>query len=150
MDGLKLWENKPQSIPAQCKTSKGVYIFLDVWIDHVLQASVCLITCLGRAWVSPTLAWLHCARVCVSMLACLDRPLTENFKWVRILILRRSSSWLLPECSIGYLELRRLKLKHTWQLIPCLLQITKCRLPTGSTNFNQGFEQLLQDGKGQA
>jgi len=37
-------ENEPQSIPALCKTSKGVYIFSDVRIDHVLQASVCLIT----------------------------------------------------------------------------------------------------------
>ena len=43
---------------------------------------------------------------------------------------------LLPECSIGYLELRRLKLKDTWQLIPCLLQIINGRLPTGGTNFD--------------
>ena len=26
---------------------------------------------------------------------------------------------LLPEYSAGYLELRRLKLKYTWQLTPC-------------------------------
>ena len=43
---------------------------------------------------------------------------------------------LLPECSAGYLELRRLKLKHTWQLTACLLQIINGRLPTGSTNFD--------------
>ena len=43
---------------------------------------------------------------------------------------------LLPECSAGYLELRRLKLKHTWQLTGCLLQIINGRLPTGSTNFD--------------
>ena len=36
---------------------------------------------LGRAWASPTLAWQHCRSVCVSMLACLDWPLTINFKW---------------------------------------------------------------------
>ena len=30
---------------------------------------------------------------------------------------------LLPGCSAGYLELGRLKLKHTWQLTACLLQI---------------------------
>ena len=30
---------------------------------------------------------------CVCMFACLDRPLTVNFKWGRILILRKSSSW---------------------------------------------------------
>ena len=35
----------------------------------------------GRAWASPTLAWLHCTRVYISMLACLDRPLTVKFKW---------------------------------------------------------------------
>ena len=29
-----------------------------------------------QAWASRTLAWLHCARVCLSM----DRPLTANFK----------------------------------------------------------------------
>ena len=43
---------------------------------------------------------------------------------------------LLPECSIGYLELRRLKSKHTWQLTLCLLQIINSRLPTGSTIFD--------------
>ena len=30
---------------------------------------------------------------------------------------------LLPECSAGNLESRRLKLKHKWQLTACLLQI---------------------------
>ena len=39
---------------------------------------------------------------------------------------------LLPEGSAGYLELRRLKLKHTWQLTACLLQIINGSLPTGS------------------
>jgi len=43
---------------------------------------------------------------------------------------------LVAECSVGYLELRRLKLKHTWHLTPCLLQIINGRLPTGSTNFD--------------
>ena len=43
---------------------------------------------------------------------------------------------LLLECSVGYVELRRLKLKYTWQLTPCLLQIIDGRLPTGSTNFD--------------
>jgi len=40
---------------------------------------------------------------------------------------------LLPECSTGYFELRRMKLKHTWQLTACLLQIINSSLPTGST-----------------
>ena len=34
------------------------------------------------------------------------------------------SWWVKPEglsleCRVGYLELRRLKLKYTWQLTPC-------------------------------
>jgi len=41
---------------------------------------------------------------------------------------------LLLECNVGYLELRRLK--YTWQLTPCLLQIIDGMLPTGSTNFD--------------
>ena len=40
---------------------------------------------------------------------------------------------LLPECTASYLELRRLKLKHTWQLTACLLQIINGSLRTGST-----------------
>ena len=36
---------------------------------------------------------------------------------------------ILLECSVSYLELRRL-LKYTWQLTP------DGRLPTGSTKFN--------------
>ena len=43
---------------------------------------------------------------------------------------------LLLECSISYLELRRLKWKHTGQLTPCLLQIINGRLPTGSSNLD--------------
>ena len=59
---------------------------------------------------------------------------------------------LLPECSAGYLELRRLRLKHTWQLAACLLQIINGRLPTGSTNFDHdgGGVVARQDGKGHA
>ena len=56
--------------------------------DHVPTPTRCpthrrkLLSCLlRRAWASPTLAWLHCAHACVCLLACLDRPLTVNFKW---------------------------------------------------------------------
>ena len=45
---------------------------------------------------------------------------------------------LLPECSVGDPERKRLKLKHAWQLTPCLyvlLQIINGRLPMGSTNI---------------
>ena len=44
---------------------------------------------LGQAWASPTLAWLHCARMCISM----DWPLTINFKWAHSNISQRSISW---------------------------------------------------------
>ena len=59
---------------------------------------------------------------------------------------------LLPECSAGYLKLRQLKLKHTWQLTACLLQIINGRLPTGSTNFDHdgGGVVAHQDSKGHA
>ena len=42
---------------------------------------------------------------------------------------------LLPECSVSYLELRQLKLKHTWHLTPCLLQIINGWLHTGQYKF---------------
>ena len=60
---------------------------------------------------------------------------------------------LLPESSAGYLELRRLKLKHTWQLTACLLQIINSSLPTSSTIFNPVTtvaKRSRQDGKGHA
>ena len=38
--------------------------------------------------------------------------------------------------SVSYMELR-MKLKYTWQLIPCLpVLIIDGRLPTGTTNFD--------------
>ena len=57
---------------------------------------------------------------------------------------------LVPECSAGYLELRRLKLKHTWQLTACLLQIINGSLRTGSTiSITIVFKVVVrQDGKG--
>ena len=39
------------------------------------------------------------------------------------------------KCSVSYLEMRRQKLKHTWQLTSRLLQIIDGRLLTGSTNL---------------
>ena len=60
---------------------------------------------------------------------------------------------LLPECSAGNLELRRLKLKHTWQLTACLLQIINGSLPMGSTISIMTVVlsgRAHQDGKGHA
>ena len=83
-------------------------------------------------------------RTCMCILACLQ-PYTVNFKIscldfiitkIELMHSVGNHEGLLPECSIGYLELRRLKLKDTWQLIPCLLQIINGRLPTGGTNFD--------------
>ena len=72
---------------------------------------------LGRAWASPTLAWLHWARVCVSSYACLDRSLTVNFTHSyftisnicprrRVLQLSRENKrdGLLPDCRVGMKE----------------------------------------------
>ena len=48
---------------------------------------------------------------------------------------RRAFARVQRDC-VGYMELR-LKLKYTWQLIPCLpVQIIDGRLLTGSTNFD--------------
>ena len=48
---------------------------------------------------------------------------------------RRAFARVQRDC-VGYMELR-LKLKYTWQLIPCLpIQIIDSRLLTGSTNFD--------------
>ena len=65
-------------------------------------------------------------RTCVydCLLACLDQPLTINFKWTYSNFSRRSILWsmwkpsggLLSECSISNSEWRRLKLMHEWQL----------------------------------
>ena len=77
------------------------------------------------------------------LVACLDRPLTGNFKYARLnfnimkielMHLVGDREVLLPECSAGNLELRRLKLKRTWQLTACLLQIINGSSPTGGTN----------------
>ena len=43
---------------------------------------------------------------------------------------------LLPEYSAGYLELRRLKLKHMTTYSLFATQIVNGRFPTGSTNFD--------------
>ena len=80
-----------------------------------------IVNLLGRAWASPTLVWLH-LRKCVY--ACL-RPYTVKFKWAclhfnirKIKLMHLKSWWAKPEglfleCSVGYLELRQLKLKYT-------------------------------------
>ena len=97
---------------------------------------------LGRAWASPTLTWLHCGSVCVSICACLFGPTTyhkfqmSTFKYftmiacqVHALPTRRSKSWewawrataRLQVRREGELEQRRFKLNvlaaHTATLI---------------------------------
>ena len=81
----------------------------------------------GWARVSPTLAGLHCKDAClhlsVRQLVCLQ-PYTINVKltlsilwsFERPCVLRLSRWRLQPECSVGDLKQRRLKLKHAWQL----------------------------------
>ena len=87
----------------------------------------------------------YCDFIAHMMFACLLawtdhllKILNERAKFTKIELMHSvptvgDHEGLLPECSVGYLEL---KLKYTWQLPPCLLQIIDGRLPTGSTNFN--------------
>ena len=92
-----------------------------------------------------------CMAVCLSVCGHIPKILNER---VEILILRRwgrgplrrSSSvcreaWRL-ECSVGYLEMRWLKLKYTWQLP------IDGRLPTGSTNLITTVVEVGASGKG--
>ena len=52
---------------------------------------------------------------------------------------------LLPKCSIGNPERRRLKLKHAWQLTSGFLRIINSRLLTGSTNL---IWTMIEDASG--
>ena len=55
---------------------------------------------------------------------------------IELMHLVRDREGLLLECSAGYLELRQLKLKHTWELTACLLQIINGSCPQAVPNFN--------------
>jgi len=59
---------------------------------------------------------------------------------------------LLPECSAGYLELRQLKLKHTWQLNCLFTTNHQWQLAHRQYNFDHddGYAVARQDGKGHA
>ena len=76
---------------------------------------------------------LHtCVCMFVCLLACLDRPLTENFKWVCLNVnIAKITLDGLSWRAIGRVQcrLRRLKLKHTWQLTACLLQSSTASSP---------------------
>ena len=62
---------------------------------------------LGRAWASPTLAWLHCARMCTSDYLSMDRPHTVNFKWAYLNI-----SWN-PSCTC--MQYAQLTVARRWR-----------------------------------
>ena len=60
---------------------------------------------------------------------------------------------LLLECSVGYLELRRLKLKHTWQLTACYnhqWQVAHGQYKFPSQRWLLSERVARQDGKGHA
>ena len=59
---------------------------------------LCINACtyLGWAWASPTLAWLHWAHVCIY--ACLDQPLTVDFKSAHSNI----SRWLMVHADVYF------------------------------------------------
>ena len=61
---------------------------------------------------SPTLVWLHWARTCVCLLACLDRP-SAFIYFTKINIVKHVG--LTVKCSVCDPERRRLKLNHAWQ-----------------------------------
>ena len=92
----------------------------DVMRSHLVQdvfqpilSRVCVWIYLGRAWVSPTLAWLHCARVCIyiSMLVCLDRPLTVTFKWAHSNI----SRWWNVHADMYFSKQLSKAVKRAWR-----------------------------------
>jgi len=64
-------------ITIYCSFSLGTAVKLEKIPCHgiFLTCSVCY-WWLGQAWASPTLAWLHCVRACVCLLACLRGPTT--------------------------------------------------------------------------
>ena len=68
------------------------------------------------------------------LLAAIYRKACLHFNITKIELMYSVSWWVKSAVSVTYLELRRLKLKYTWQLTPCLLQIIDGRLSTGSTN----------------
>jgi len=70
------------------------------------------------------------------LLAAIYRKACLLFNITKIELMYSVSWWAKSAVSVTYLELRRLKLKYTWQLTLCLLQIIDGRLPTGSTNFD--------------
>ena len=81
---------------------------------HMIHPNWSSVLIIGASLSEPhtSVTSLH---TCVCMLACLLACLlawTDHLPKILnervFLILRRSSSWLLPECSVGYLELRRL------------------------------------------
>ena len=107
------------------KANNGVCVY------HVAVQMLYNITSLGRAWASPTLAWLHCTRVCVCLFVCLglDRPLTVNFKWAHSNISRwwnvhadliQQTTEQKPDCSVAVKEseddLSWMHWQHAWQL----------------------------------
>ena len=69
--------------------------------------------------------------LCTRVYLCLLGPTTFITK-IELLHLvgdREGLLHILPKCSAGYLELRRLKLKHTWQLTACLLKSSTAACP---------------------
>ena len=98
----------------------------------------CPLACvlLEWAWASPTLAWLHCAHVCISMPACLDRPLGKNFKWARIFNITEIELMAIARVQRRLPGIEMTEVEAHRHLTLCLLQIINGRLSTGSINFD--------------
>ena len=84
---------------------------------EVLIAAKLVNTLIGASLSEPHTS-VTALRTCVCMLACLDRPLTVNFKWAYFTKIDvkhgEASGGLLSECNIGDPKRRQLKLKHVW------------------------------------
>jgi len=81
-------------------------------------------TLLGWAWVSPTLVGLHCRL----WLYTINFKLTHLNIFEAWLSLYTQYRWRLqPECNVGDLKWRRLKLKHAWFVV-CIVQTFNNRL----------------------
>ena len=97
---------------------------LKSWAESLAIMSAVIGASLNKPHTSVT-ALCMCVCMLACLLACL-RPYTVNFKWARlnfnirkIELMHSVGEGLLPECSVGDLERRWLKLKHAWQLTPC-------------------------------
>ena len=127
-----------------CATQSTILTHL-IWPPELLEIGSCvgrtddsMVLVLGASLSEPhTSVTSLSTNVCIY--ACLlvwTDPLPKNlnkrvFNITKIELMHSvgDRKGLLLECSVGYMELRWLKLKHTWQLTACLLQSSTAGCP---------------------